>query len=63
MKLSTDPHLVDKPSRVGDHPVDAAFTADFAPTTAWSTCSAKIGYDDRLHTVESELRMREPGLR
>jgi hypothetical protein len=52
--------LVDEHPEWESTPYTSAFTADFGSYQSLADLFRQIGYDERLHKVESELRMRHP---
>jgi ubiquinol oxidase len=52
--------LVDEHPEWQSTPYDGAFTADFGSYASLADLFRQICYDERLHKVESELRMRRP---
>jgi ubiquinol oxidase len=56
-------HLVDEHQEWEAVPYDGAFAADFGTYDSLADLFRQIGYDERLHKLESELRMRQPRFR
>jgi ubiquinol oxidase len=52
--------LVDEHPEWEDMSYDGSFTTDFGTYASLADLFRQIGYDERLHKVESELRMRRP---
>jgi ubiquinol oxidase len=53
-------HLVEEHPEWESTSYEGAFTADFGSYASLADLFRQIGYDERLHKVESELRMRRP---
>jgi hypothetical protein len=53
-------HLVDEHPEWETTPHDTAFAEDFGAYGSLAELFRQIGYDERLHKEESELRMRHP---
>jgi hypothetical protein len=56
-------HLVDDHPEWEAVPYRGAFTADFGDYASMADLFRQIGYDERLHKVESELRIGQPRFR
>ena len=52
-------HLVEEHAEWDSVPYDGAFAADFGAYDSLADLFRQIGFDERLHKVESELRMRQ----
>jgi ubiquinol oxidase len=53
-------HLVEEHPEWEDVPYDGEFSADFGAYDSLADLFRQIGYDERLHRVESETRMAHP---
>lgn len=56
-------HLVDEHPDWETTPYRGAFTQDFADYDSLADLFRQIGFDERLHKLESELRIRQPRFR
>ncbi len=56
-------HLVDEHPEWETTPYDGTFSADFGTYDSLADVFRQIGYDERLHKVESEVHMRHPRFR
>lgn len=56
-------HLVDEHPEWESTPYSGAFTADFGDYDCLADLFRQIGFDERLHKIESDLRMRQPRFR
>jgi ubiquinol oxidase len=53
-------HLVEEHPEWESTPYQSAFSADFGTYASRADLFRQIGYDERMHKEESELRMRQP---
>jgi ubiquinol oxidase len=56
-------HLVDEHPEWETTPYDGGFSADFGTYESLADLFRQIGYDERLHKLESEVHMRDPRFR
>lgn len=56
-------HLVDEHPEWEAIPYDGTFTSDFGDYDCLADLFRQIGFDERLHKLESELRIRQPRFR